>query len=159
MQYYDVSWSVILHAVAITMAAGDPNVLLAMDGLDINDRQNLSKNTSSRDEPTALFFAVFGLVYEVLATSSADSSPSIKLRQNSVIALEALKSLVKPEYSGRALLEASIFDELTSLCYRMAITEPSTTLVHLVEAIAAFALSQKSRMIGAHRACVLYCRI
>lgn len=141
------------------MAVGEPNVLLAMDGLDANDGQAASKNTSSRDEPTALFFAVFGLVYEVLATSSADSSPSVKLRQNSIIALEALKSLVKPEYSGRALLETSIFDELTSLCYRMAVTEPPSTLVHLVEAIATFASSQKTRMMATQRACVLHYQI
>lgn len=134
------------------MTRGEQSVLAAMDGQDTNDSQKSPlKSKVSREEPTALFFAVFGLVYEVLAASSADANPSVKLRQNSIIALEALKNLVKPEYSGKALLDHSIFDELTSLFYRMAMTEPPSVLVHLVETIAIFATSQKDRMMNSSR--------
>lgn len=132
------------------MKLSDPYVLAAMDGLESVDTQKLPlvQNVSSRAEPTALFFAVFGLIYEALAVSSADATPSPELRQNAITALKALKSLVKPEYSGRAILDPTIFDEFTSLCYRMAMTESAAVQVHLVETVASFATSQKDNMQG-----------
>ncbi|EJD04810.1 clathrin-coated vesicle protein [Fomitiporia mediterranea MF3/22] len=156
LPYYEKSWSIILHAVATAMKVGDPYILAAMDGLestDLNNKDNpptliQSNSSSSREEPTALFFAIFGLIYEALATSSADATPSPTVRQNAIIALEALKSLVKPEYSGKALLESTIFDEFTSLCYRMAMTESAAVQTHLVEAVAVFATSQKESMLA-----------
>ncbi|KAH8115151.1 clathrin-coated vesicle protein [Phellopilus nigrolimitatus] len=148
LPYYQSAWSVILHAVATAMRLGDPYVLAAMDGLEKveNERPPLIRNTSIREEPTALFFAIFGLVYEALASSSADATPSEALRRNAMIALEALKSLVKPEYSGKALLDPTIFDEFNSLCYRMAMTESTAVQIRLVEAIAVLATSQKENM-------------
>ncbi|KAL5476373.1 hypothetical protein ACEPAI_3473 [Sanghuangporus weigelae] len=149
LPYYEKSWSVIMHAVATAMKLGDPHVLAAMDGLEsceTNKQPSLIQN--SREEPTALFFAIFGLIYEALAASSADATPSPELRQNAVIALEALKSLVRPEYAGKALLDPAIFDEFTSLCYRMAMTESAFVQTHLVEAVAAFATSQRDNMQG-----------
>ena len=93
-----------------------------------------------------MFFALFGLIYEALVTSSADANPSTKTQQNAIIALKALKCLVKPEYSGKALLDPTILDEFISLCYRMALTESATVQVHLVETVSAFANSQAERL-------------
>lgn len=139
-----------MHAVAAAMKANDPYILAAMDGLEKVDNSEPSlighATSTTREEPTALFFALFGLVYEALAASSADATPSKDLREHAIIALEATKSLVRPEYSGKALLEPTIFDEFTGLCYRMAVTESATVQVHLVEAVAVFATSQKDNM-------------
>lgn len=126
------------------MALEDPYIVAAMDGHDTADASQ--KASQEREEPTAMFFALFGLIYEALVTSSADANPSAKIQQTAVIALEALKSLVKPEYSGKALLDPTILDEFTSLCYRMALTESASVQVHLVEAISIFAKSQAARL-------------
>jgi len=123
------------------MQANDPHILAAMDGTERNTVT--VSNTTSHDEPRAFFFVIFGLVYEALATSSAELSPTTSARQPAVIAaLRALKHLVRPEYSGKAILEPTIFDEFISLCYRMAMTEPADVQMHLVETVAALAASQ-----------------
>ena len=112
------------------MKTNAAHILLAMDGLESSDGNSaVASSSSGREEPTALVFALFGLTYEALAVSSADATPSAKMRHNALIALEALKSLVKPQYSGRALLDPPIFNEFTSLCYRMAMTESAAVQV------------------------------
>lgn len=117
----------------------------AMDGQVIGEKQRSTNITDNdRDEPTALFYTVYGLVYEALASSSADAVPSAQLRHNAIVSLRALKNLVRPEYSGKALLETTIFEEFSSLCYRMAMTESSTVLIHLVDVLASLCVSQKS---------------
>ena len=141
-----------MHAVATAMKLQDPYVLAAMDGLESPTNASQAPSSSKvRAEPTALFFVVFGLICEALSLSSADSTPSAETRRNAIIALETLKSLVKPEYSGNALLDASIFDEFSSICYRMAMTESASVQSHLVEAIASFAVSQKENIIARAR--------
>ncbi|CAK5273821.1 unnamed protein product [Mycena citricolor] len=137
LPYYASSWSVILQAVAAAMQAKDPNILACMDGLD-------APPPTTGNEPTMLFYVIFGLVYESLATASTESSPTSSLnRQTTVIAaLQTLKSLVRPEYAGKAIMEPPIFDEFTSLCYRMAMTENAAVQVHLVEVVSVLASTQ-----------------
>ncbi|CAK5267776.1 unnamed protein product [Mycena citricolor] len=137
LPYYASSWSVILQAVAAAMQAKDPNILASMDGLD-------APPPTTGNEPTMLFYVIFGLVYESLATASTESSPTSSLnRQTKVIAaLQTLKSLVRPEYAGKAIMEPPIFDEFTSLCYRMAMTENAAVQVHLVEVVSVLASTQ-----------------
>lgn len=131
------------------MQAGDPHILAAMDGKEVGeDKKNLI-STSVRKEPTAFFYIIFGLVYEALATSSADSSSTTTARQSAVVsALQALKSLVRPEYSGSAIMEPTIFDEFISLCYRMGMTESAAIQIHLVEMLSIFAATQTSASTG-----------
>jgi hypothetical protein len=110
-----------------------------MDG-----RQNIADHPKStrREEPATFFFVVFGLVYETLAASSADSTSTASTRQPTVIAaLQALKSLVRPEYSGKALVDSPTFDEFISLCYRMAMTESASIQVYLIEMLTMLATS------------------
>lgn len=93
-----------------------------------------------RTEPAPLFFVLFGLIYEALAVSSPQSSATPNLRSATVTAsLRALKCLIDPRYSGKALLEPTVFKEFISLCYRMAMVENAATLVYLLEVITAFA--------------------
>ena len=124
------------------MESGDPHIHAAIDGQEFRGRAKPS-NFGKREEPAAFFFVIFGLVYEALATSSAESTSAASARQVLVIsALQALKSLVRPEYSGRAIREPTIFEEFINLCYRIAMTESAKVQVHLVEMVSIFAASQ-----------------
>lgn len=125
------------------MQSDDPSILAAMDGQEVPSSQPPSKTQlDSREEPTVFFFVVFGLVYEALATSTADAGPDAQ--RTSIVSLQALKCLVKRKYCGRVFNDPPLFEELLNLFYRMALTEPSGVQVHLVEAIASLAESIKS---------------
>ncbi|KAJ7168806.1 clathrin-coated vesicle protein [Mycena filopes] len=143
LPYYANSWSVILQAVATSMLANDPHILAAMDGQELGKDAKAPVKEPQRAEPSMFFFVVFGLVYEALATASAESSSSATSRQTTVIAaLQTLKCLVRPEYAGKAMMEPAIFDEFISLCYRMAMTESARIQIHLVEVLAIMAATQ-----------------
>lgn len=143
-KYYHSSWPVILEAVAAAMQDRDPYVLAAMDGKET--LTNGATDVGVRTEPTALFFVVFGLVYEALATASHDSENPASGRKVPVIALKCLKCLVTPEYAGDAVFEPSTFDELMSLFYRMAITESALVRIQLVETISALSITQSKKL-------------
>ncbi len=129
------------------MQSGDAAVLAAMDGQE-HQPQNGQAQIKKREDPTAFFYILFGLVYEALSTSSPDSGSANSGRQTLVIAcLDTLKALVKPEYAGKAILEPNIFDEFISLLYRMAMTEPAAVQVYLVEVLGVLAASQGSRCV------------
>lgn len=144
-KYYVKSWSIILQAVASAMQAKDPFIISAMDG-----REQISNapdpTNASREEPTTFFYVVFGLVYEALAAASTDSLANSSARQASLIAsLQALKSLVRPEYAGKAILDPTTFDEFISVCCRLAMTESAPIQIHLIEVMTVFAATQGSR--------------
>jgi hypothetical protein len=133
-----------LRAVATTMRENDPNILAAMDGSETASSANGAKDAqTSREEPTAYFFVIFGLVYDALVASSADATSTPTSRQTAITALETLTSIVRPEYSGKALFGPSIFDEFCGLCYRLAMTESPVVQLHLVQAMASIAKHQK----------------
>lgn len=125
------------------MEAGDPYILAAMDGTEHDEKKPKDLiSTVARKEPTSFFFVVFGLVYEALATSSADSSSTSSTHQATALsALQALKWLVRPEYSGNAILDPTIFDEFISLCYRIGLTETPAIQVRLVQMLTVWAQS------------------
>ena len=126
------------------MQAQDPHILAAMDGKEASSLDKDPILSANRKEPTAFFQVIFGLVYEALTTSSADATSSSNRQYAVISALQALKCLVRPEYSGNALTEPTIFDEFMSLCYRMGMTEAPAIQVHLVEMLAVFASAQSS---------------
>lgn len=165
MQYYASAWSVILKAVGKAMEHNDPYVLAAMDGHDTINATSppAIKVSKDRVEPAQFFYIVFGIVYEALATSSTDSSSgssSVPTRLSIVdAALQTLRSLVRPEYAGNALKEATIFDEFISLCYRLAMTEPASVQVKLISMLTALALSGSKTEkdgVGLENACVVH---
>jgi hypothetical protein len=106
---------------------------------------NSGTSAASRDDPTAFFSVVFGLVHEALAQATTDSASSVATRDATITALQALAPLVRPEYAGSAVLEPAIFEEFSNLCYRMAMTEPPEVQVYLVAAISSFVNSQCRR--------------
>ena len=121
-------------------------MLAAMDGRESSTDIKSKAPATVRDEPTVFFFVIFGLIYEALATSSTESNLTTSTREPTVIsALQALKCLVRPEFAGKALLEPTTFDELISLCYRMAMTETAPIQIQLVEMVAALAAGQVQR--------------
>ena len=124
------------------MQANDPHILAAMNGTEVT--QTKANTSANRKEPAAFFYVIFGLVYEALATSSAEATSSAARQASVVAALEALKCLIRPEYSGNAMMEPTTFDEFISLCYRMGMTEAPAVQVHLVEMLAVFASVQSS---------------
>ena len=125
------------------MDAKDPHILAAMDGKEVSEQNSQVIATTNRKEPTAFFFVIFGLVssYEAIATASADASS--ESRSGVISALTALKFLVRPEYSGQAIMEPAIFEEFISLCYRMGMTEAAGIQIHLIEMLAIFAATQQ----------------
>ncbi|CAE6397949.1 unnamed protein product [Rhizoctonia solani] len=140
LPYYSESWSKILAAVGCAMKAGDPHLLLAMDGLDPTTATPAAKST--RKDPTECFFVVLGLVYEALSNASSDSTATTETKATALIAIQVLAYLVRPEYAGQAILDAPIFDELVALWYRMTMTEPWSIQTYLVGTIASLARSQ-----------------
>ena len=112
-----------------------------MDGFD--QPSSTTAEPQRRTDASAMFFVVFGLVYETLSGSYAETSknPHAAVSQ---VALRAMRNFVLQEYSGSALLEPTIFNELLSLWYRIAITEPPAVQIRLVETLNAFATSHPS---------------
>lgn len=106
-----------LHAVGTLLKTNNPHMLRAVDGLDTSpssaDSESLM-STKGRDTPALFFWVLFGLSFEALC----GGRPSVQ-----AIALDALVGLMRTEVSGPALLEASLFEEVCNLCYRLAITE------------------------------------
>lgn len=124
------------------MQSNDPHILAAMDGRELTSGV-VESTKKAREEPTAFFFIIFGLVYEALSASSADSTSGTVSRQSATItALQTLKCLLKPEYAGKTIMEPTIFDEFISVSYRMAMTEGANIQIHLVEMLSVFATTQ-----------------
>ncbi|KAF8630604.1 hypothetical protein AX15_002831 [Amanita polypyramis BW_CC] len=147
MPYYVDAWPIILSAVAHAMQASDPYILAAMDGQELKQNSSIEPERN-REEPTALFYIIFGLVFEALSISSSESSYTSSSHQLVLIsALRALKSLVRPEYSGKVFTEPTIFEELISQCYRLAMTESANVHIDLLEMLASMATAQGSSSI------------
>ena len=124
------------------MHDGDAHVLTAMDGSETV--VNGASQSALRAEPTALFFVIFGLAYEALASPDTDSGSGH--RTISVIALKCLRHLVRPQFSGHALLDQANFDELISLFYRMTITESPIVVMHILEVVSSLVVSQETKL-------------
>ncbi|PFH53326.1 hypothetical protein AMATHDRAFT_55203 [Amanita thiersii Skay4041] len=147
LPYYADAWSVILSAVAYAMETSDPFILAAMDGQESKRNGVILETNRRREEPTVFFYIVFGLVFEALTTSSSESSSSSLHQSVLISALRALKSLVRPEYAGNALTESTIFEELMSQCYRLALTEFASVQSYLLEMFASLATTHRSSFV------------
>lgn len=122
------------------MELGDPSIRIALDGGDPLTTEHVVTNGDTANEhPAAFFFVIFGLVFEALATSTPDIG--VQSIRTSIVALKALKYLVQNQYAGNAFRDIAIFEELVNLFYRIALTEPVSVQVHLVETLASLATS------------------
>ena len=116
------------------MEHSDQYMSAAILGKEVESSAN-SVNTAA-EGPAPLFYPLFGLIYEALASSPDTTDP----RVDTVIScLRALKCLLDPRYSGKALLEPTAFKEFMSLSHRIAMTESAEVLVHLLTVLTTFA--------------------
>ena len=122
------------------MEAGDPSVRIALDGGDpLTTEAPATNGDTVVEHPATFFFVIFGLVFEALAISTPDMG--VQNTRTTVVALKALKCLVQNQYAGNAFRDVPIFEELVNMFYRMALTEPVTVQIHLVETLASLAAS------------------
>jgi hypothetical protein len=132
-----------LRAIAVLMNSDASDVLRAMDGLD----GSAALPSATRDEPTALFFVIFGLSFEALLSSSAEDSTQVASKQQNVkTALQVLKHLVEPAYSGKAFMQGPVFEEFIGLAYRMAMTDPADVQKLLIEVLANLVTSRPGKL-------------
>ncbi|KAI6043108.1 armadillo-type protein [Pisolithus marmoratus] len=128
LPYYCDTWATILQAVANTMDRADGFVAAAI--LEQDPSSSINGASAVRAEPAPLFYVIFGLIYEALATPPSQPTNAVHLHSNVTIAsLGALRSLIDPRYSGKALLEPVIFREFFNF---------AATLVHLLAVVRAF---------------------
>ena len=123
------------------MQSKDYFILAAMDGQGI--QEDIRVDTKRAD--SAVYYPiVFGLVYEALATSSTEAAASAASDYIVATALTAMRSLVRPEYSGNTLFEPATFTELTGLFYRITLTEPPEIQSLLVEVLLSIVSSRNA---------------
>ncbi|KAI0784437.1 clathrin-coated vesicle protein [Abortiporus biennis] len=137
LPFYLDSWPTMLHAIAISMQADDPGIQAAMDGRKstINGQSQQSSQqrpTIEKTQQCTFFFVIFGLVFEALSLLVPDSETSLN---NAVIALQCLRCLFQKQYAGDTLSDMSLFDEVISLLYRLALTGPLPLQIHLLDAV------------------------
>ena len=114
----------------------------------INSITRMFQLSFSREAPQLLLFDVFGLVFESLASTPADSTASPEDVATVTTALDALRTLVTPTYSGKAIFDPPVFDEVRSLFYRLAMTAVPSVQQQLVGVVAELAKSQADRLRG-----------
>ncbi|KAI0080179.1 ARM repeat-containing protein [Panus rudis PR-1116 ss-1] len=140
LPYYTASWTVILHAVVMSMGEREPHVQAAIRGVTAD------KSTPQTDEQTSpFFFVIFGLAFELL-TDTAISENSAQ--QPPILALEAFRNLLDKKYCGDALNDPVLADELINLFYRLAITAPLLYLPHVTKSLVQLAVILHSSSSG-----------
>lgn len=84
-----------------------------------------------RDEPTAFFFMLFGIVIEALTSRPGNDTPSSEVQTLEI--LSALKRILRPSVSGNAVFQDAVFTETTELFDRLALTESPDVQLVIVE--------------------------
>lgn len=137
-QYYRKSAPILLESLATAMAAQDQSILQAFGLKEENAKLGGLSGPVIRPEPLAHFFVAYGLAFETASAALGDPSAS----NAAAGALQAMISLVTPIYSGSALFISSVFDELCTLCYRIALSESASLRTHMVPVMSSFAVSR-----------------
>ncbi|KAK8846574.1 hypothetical protein IAR55_005660 [Kwoniella newhampshirensis] len=141
LPYYEQAVPKLLHAVALLLASSDPFVLGAMDGQTFSAPSDTpaQNDPSIRPEPTANFYIIYGLAFEALIKSMGDVTASPMAQA----CLKAMQSLVKPSLAGTTVFEGQFFDELCTVCYRIAMSEPASVKSDMVELVSTFGVSRR----------------
>ncbi|CAK9780383.1 putative clathrin-coated vesicle protein [Cutaneotrichosporon oleaginosum] len=139
LPYYEKAVPKLLHAVAIGLVANDPFVIGAVDGQTFTSSSEPSASSAPaiRPEPATNFYVLYGLAFECL-TRALGSDPAM-----ASVTLRTMTSLVRPQLSGTTVFEGAFFDELCTICYRIAMSESAAVKSDMVELIATFAISRK----------------
>ncbi|WVQ76597.1 hypothetical protein IAR50_006269 [Cryptococcus sp. DSM 104548] len=143
LPYYEQAVPKLVHAVAITFALQDPFALGAMDGQRFTSPTPPTSLPAIRPEPCANFYIIYGLAFESLLKTLGDTSSSLACAY-----LQALQSLVQPSLSGTTVFEGQFFDELCTVCYRIAMSEPAVVRGEMVGVVQSFVKSRKGTGVG-----------
>jgi hypothetical protein len=84
-----------------------------------------------REEPTAFFFVLFGIVVESLTTQPSNDTPDTD--SQTLGALSALKRILRPSVAGPAVFESKVFSETLELFARLALTESLSVQLVIVD--------------------------
>lgn len=98
------------------MKAGEPKLVLTIDGLDSTTTQGPVRATLYKD-PTGCFFIILGLVYDALSTATSDSTATPEARATALTSIQVMAYLIRPEYAGQIILDPSILVEVVALWY------------------------------------------
>lgn len=139
LPYYEKAVPKLLHAVAIGLAANDVFIVGAVDGQTFTSATEPAASAAPviGPEPSTNFYVLYGLAFECL-TRAMGSDPAM-----ATVALRVMTSLVRPQLSGTTVFEGAFFDELCTICYRIAMSESAAVKADMVELIATFAVSRK----------------
>lgn len=131
LPYYELAWAPILEAVSKVMEASDPLVFAAMDGIEIVAGAPVPEPMLQRLEPTTFFWVLYGLAFEAAAASAGDLSSYYSESGTAlpIVALSALAQLVDRRFSGNAVLDGPIFNELLTLLYRLVMVGPPSAQI------------------------------
>lgn len=139
LPYYDKAVPKLLHAVALGLAANDPFVVGAIDGQTFtsSDEPAATSGPSIRAEPSTNFYILYGLAFESLTRALGNDTKMAS------VALRAMGSLVHPQFSGTTVFQGQFFDELCTICYRIAMSEGAAVKGEMVDLMANYATSRK----------------
>ena len=123
LHFYQDIWLNLLEAVALLIDKGSEFVFDALDNRDshLTDQKSESirpdRDISSRKEPTAFFFILYGLAFESLVSQAQDDS------RHTLKVLEATQKILRPSISGNAIYTDTVFDETMDILDRLGLTE------------------------------------
>lgn len=127
----------LVDAIASLIDQDSDFVFDALDGKTGSDAPKLENfgaerhHINYRDEPTAFFFMLFGIVIEALTTRTGNDTPSSEAQTLEI--LSALKRILRPSVSGNAVYQDAVFAETTELFDRLALTESPDVQLVIVE--------------------------
>jgi hypothetical protein len=136
-----------MHALAISLSAGDPYALGALDGQSFQLATSpLPQNLSTpRTEPVAIFYILYGLAFESLLKSLGDSSGTATLMAQ--VCLKVIGALVKPSICGGVFeSQDQVFDELAAVGYRVGMGEGAGVRAEVCDMLRGFVESRKGVM-------------
>jgi hypothetical protein len=128
----------LLEALGLAMSDNEESVRLALQGTPSGAVESETDDLIVRTTPLPNFFALYGLAFEAVSKSLGEAA----LQSRAAASLKAMQSLVRIEYCGTAMFTSSIFDELCTLCYRIAATESASVRTEMVKVMASFANSR-----------------
>ncbi|CAO3620701.1 unnamed protein product [Cunninghamella echinulata] len=116
LPYYRRSWLKIMEAVATLIESKSSSM---MDALS----KNVSKSDADNNEPSDLFYILFGLAVESLSRVSSTNNGRVDASSMMLISLNGLKTFIQPSLTGPNLLPKAVFLELLNVFDRLIQTE------------------------------------
>ncbi len=118
------------------------------DALDGRSGDDVARGVPSgdginyRDEPVAFFFVLFGIVVEaLLALSTKDADAG---REDVLRLLMILQKILRPEVSGQAVYQETVFSETMDLLNRLVLTQTLEVQTVVVEIAKELCISHPS---------------